>query len=322
MPKAQALRVIDRSSARRLRAEVSYGTGLEAILSFRVLNGTAPFDSFERGPDLARAQRGLPAASARASARLRTPHGDVWSCLLAMAAVEPPPHDLDSVAERFAAMPAGAFKSALADSLAEVDGENPAAESSPVERTGASELQALVVEGLRELPVQLYGGAAAAELLERNAADAQRLLADSAAIEPVIERLTRGLPYKPEPGVASVLLIPSLIHRPWTLVVDHGGRKLFCYPARLDAELAAPDLGLIAIYRALGDGTRLRILRRLAAGPASVARMSEQLGLAKSTVHEHLESLRTAGLVRLRAPAGFELVPELPDLNWMLKEFL
>jgi biotin operon repressor len=134
--------------------------------------------------------------------------------------------------------------------------------------------------------------------------------------------LTRGVLYRPEPGVGSVLLTPSLVHRPWNLVVDHGGRRLFCYPARLESELAAPDLGLVAIYRALGDGTRLRILRRLAAGPASVARMSDQLGLAKSTIHEHLESLRAAGLVHLRTSAGFELVPELPDLNWMLKEFL
>jgi hypothetical protein len=79
---------------------------------------------------------------------------------------------------------------------------------------------------------------------------------------------------------------------------------------------------LIGIYRALGDGTRLRILRRLAGGTATVGRISEELGLAKSTVHEHLLSLRTAGLVRLPASGGFELVPELPDLNWMLKEFL
>ena len=119
MPKAQALRVIDRSSARRLRAEVSYGTGLEAILCFRVLNGPAPFDGFERGPELARAQRGLPVASARASARLRTPHGDAWSCLLAMAAVEPAPHDVDSVAGRFAAMAAEDFKSSLLAALSE-----------------------------------------------------------------------------------------------------------------------------------------------------------------------------------------------------------
>lgn len=83
-----------------------------------------------------------------------------------------------------------------------------------------------------------------------------------------------------------------------------------------------PEPRLIALYRALGDGTRLRILRRLAAGAATVGRISEELGLAKSTVHEHLHSLRTAGLVRLVVNGGFALEPEIPDLNRMLKEFL
>ena len=83
-----------------------------------------------------------------------------------------------------------------------------------------------------------------------------------------------------------------------------------------------PDPRLVALYRALGDGTRLRILRRLAAGAATVGRISDELGLAKSTVHEHLLSLRTAGLVRLVVNGGFALEPEIPDLNRMLKEFL
>jgi len=324
VPRTQALQVIDRSSARRLRAKVSFGTGLEAILCLRVLNGPSPYESFERGGEIARAQaRGLPALVVGASAGLRTPHGDAWSCLLAIAAVAPPPHDLESVAGRFEAMPVHEFKAALVSALDDL-GRDEARESEvrPIARLKAADLHRLVVGALRELPESMYGGPANAGLLERNAAEAEHLLADSAAIEPAIERLTRGLTYKPEPGISSVVLVPSLVHRPWTLVVDHGRLKVFCYPARLDAELGAPDLGLVAIYRALGDGTRLRILRRLAAGPASVARMSEQLGLAKSTVHEHLESLRSAGLVRLPASGGFELVPELPDLNWMLKEFL
>ena len=84
----------------------------------------------------------------------------------------------------------------------------------------------------------------------------------------------------------------------------------------------APDPRLIALYRALGDGTRLRILRRLAAGPATVGRISTELHLAKSTVHEHLFSLRGAGLVQLVVKWGFALEPEIPDLNRMLKEFL
>ena len=83
-----------------------------------------------------------------------------------------------------------------------------------------------------------------------------------------------------------------------------------------------PDSELIGLYRALGDGTRLRILRRLAAGSASVGQIGAELQLARSTVHEHLTSLRSAGLVKSVAGEGFRLEPELPDLNVLLKEFL
>ena len=349
MARTQGLQVIDRSTVRRLDASVSYGTGLEAILCLLILNGETPFESFERGADFARAvRRGLPAAVGGAMKRLHTPRGDPWSCLLARMAAEEPPHDVAVMLDRLeniapadlkltmlgfdrlgGADSAPLYRRAAADDAVAVAAlrrlaldEGRQAEVEPLLRTAAFDLHQLVTAALKDLPAEMFGGAGAAELLERDANDVTRLLADSRDSEAVIERLTRGLMYKPEPGVVGVVLVPSLVHRPWTLVLDHGRRKIFCYPGRLDAELSAPDLGLIAIYRALGDGTRLRILRRLATGQASVAQISEQLGLAKSTVHEHLLSLREAGLVRLPASGGFELVPELPDLNWMLKEFL
>lgn len=351
MPRTQAPQVIDRSGARRVDAVLSYGTGLEAIVCLLILNGDASFDNFERGTDIARAsKRGLPQAVVRASTRLRTPHGDPWSCLLAkVAADEEGAHDMASVLERLERMPpaelkltmlgfdrtsghrdeAAIYRAVAAGDKAAVTAlrtlaveESRESEVEPLLALTATELRGLVLNALQDLPSDLYAGPGVAELLERDALEASRQLADSRGIESVVERLTRGLMYKPEPGITGVILVPSLVHRPWTLVLDHGRSKVFVYPCRLDAELTAPDLGLIAIYRALGDGTRLRILRRLASGPASVAQMSDQLGLAKSTVHEHLLSLRTAGLVRLPASGGFELVPELPDLNWMLKEFL
>jgi hypothetical protein len=350
MPKVQAPQVIDRSAARQLEAVLSYGTGLEAILCLLILNGDPPFASFEKGPDLARAvKRGLPASVVTASSRLRTPHGDPWSCLLArMASGDEPVNDIATVLRRLEETPpsdlkltmlgfertpdrrdaalyravASGDRAAVATFLKLAATEDREAEVEPVLRLTATELRRLVMAALTDLPSDLYGGPGAAEMLERDATEVRNRLVDSVGVEGVIEQLTRGLMYRPEPGITEVVLVPSLVHRPWTLVLDHARRKVFCYSCRLDAELTAPDLGLIAIYRALGDGTRLRILRRLATGQASVAQMSDQLHLAKSTVHEHLLSLRSAGLVRLRPSGGFELVPELPDLNWMLKEFL
>lgn len=52
-----------------------------------------------------------------------------------------------------------------------------------------------------------------------------------------------------------------------------------------------------ALFRSLGDPTRLAIVRRLAVGPARVVEMVEAVGLAQSTVSKHLACLRDCGLV-------------------------
>lgn len=52
-----------------------------------------------------------------------------------------------------------------------------------------------------------------------------------------------------------------------------------------------------ALFRSLGDPTRLAIVRRLAAGPARVVDLVETVGLAQSTVSKHLACLRDCGLV-------------------------
>src|SRR5215470_12520448 len=89
MPRTQAPQVIDRSAARSFETTLSYGTGLEAILCMLLFNGEPPFSSFEKGSEFARvARRGLPQAVSRASAKLRTPHGDAWSGLFAGMATE------------------------------------------------------------------------------------------------------------------------------------------------------------------------------------------------------------------------------------------
>jgi ArsR family transcriptional regulator, cadmium/lead-responsive transcriptional repressor len=52
-----------------------------------------------------------------------------------------------------------------------------------------------------------------------------------------------------------------------------------------------------ALFRSLGDPTRLALLRQLAASPARVVDLVEAVGLAQSTVSKHLACLRDCGLV-------------------------
>ncbi len=74
-----------------------------------------------------------------------------------------------------------------------------------------------------------------------------------------------------------------------------------------------------ALFRSLGDPTRLAIVRRLAVGSARVTDLVEAVGLAQSTVSKHLACLRDCGLVasdpvgraslfRLTQPALVELL--------------
>src|ERR1700676_5090266 len=52
-----------------------------------------------------------------------------------------------------------------------------------------------------------------------------------------------------------------------------------------------------ALFRSLGDPTRLAIVRRLAVGSARVTDLVGAVGLAQSTVSKHLACLRECGLV-------------------------
>jgi DNA-binding transcriptional ArsR family regulator len=60
----------------------------------------------------------------------------------------------------------------------------------------------------------------------------------------------------------------------------------------------APEDKLDAIFSALGDPTRRRILTRLASGPASITELAEPFTMTLPAVSKHLRVLERAGLLR------------------------
>jgi DNA-binding transcriptional ArsR family regulator len=54
-------------------------------------------------------------------------------------------------------------------------------------------------------------------------------------------------------------------------------------------------------WSALGDSTRLAIVRRLADGPQAVGQLAAELPVSRSAVSQHLKILKDAGLVSERA---------------------
>ena len=65
------------------------------------------------------------------------------------------------------------------------------------------------------------------------------------------------------------------------------------------------------LFAALGDATRLSLLRRLSVdGPLSITRLSEGTGVTRQAITKHLNTLGNVGLVR-HARRGREQVWEL-----------
>jgi DNA-binding transcriptional ArsR family regulator len=157
--------------------------------------------------------------------------------------------------------------------------------------------------------------------LEASALSARRL-ARQLPSDRLIVKVTHGVEYRSEPWIDSVVLVPSILSRPWVDIGEFGSTKYFIYPASPDP--AAPDVELVEVYKALGDETRLRILRLMSTGITSLTDLAEKLGLAKSTVHGHMVILRIAGLTR--SVVGGEgkgyVLNERPDLNTLLDSYL
>lgn len=162
-------------------------------------------------------------------------------------------------------------------------------------------------------------------LAERDA-EAKRELVKSVPPEQVVERLAPGIQWTPGPQIDRVVLFPAYSPRPWVYMSEYKRVKIFCYPITLDREQAAPGdpAELVRIYKALGDESRLKLLRRLQAGPISLTDAAKEVGLAKSTAHHHLAILRQAGFVLIQeGDDTYRLRPDLrPEPGALLESYL
>jgi DNA-binding transcriptional ArsR family regulator len=140
------------------------------------------------------------------------------------------------------------------------------------------------------------------EILERDydgrAADRERLSPSD-----LVETTTGGIRYLPEAGISRVILGPSYFSRPYNFLMSASDWRFFGYPvadSALDPDDAlTPPLGVIRLHRALGDETRLRILKLLASRDLYLTEIAQQLDLSKPTIKHHLALLRSAGLVTI-----------------------
>jgi DNA-binding transcriptional ArsR family regulator len=134
------------------------------------------------------------------------------------------------------------------------------------------------------------------------AAAAQRATSVRDSVKGLIEQVTNGLDYEIPLGVTRVVLVPSVVLKPLSLIDQHRETLMVFYGMAdefIDSDPEAPPSWLVKTYKALSDERRLRILRRLSEGETTLDELTDLLGLSKSTVHHHMSVLRAAGLVRV-----------------------
>lgn len=162
-----------------------------------------------------------------------------------------------------------------------------------------SEAKARLVRLLREGYAKVYAHEEerVVPLLEQSAAALARRATASGGTE-LVEQATGGFILEPGASFAGVVLAPTYFFRPYNLVTAYQGIRVFIYPIKLSpAEGVPPELP--RLYKALGDETRLRILRLLAGRDMYLQELAKALGVSHVTALHHMAMLRAAYLVQV-----------------------
>ncbi len=142
--------------------------------------------------------------------------------------------------------------------------------------------------------------------LQRREAAALEQRRQAMAIEPFIEEAMHGVQWQRPAGLRRIVFAPSYFCRPAVFYHYWHGTLTFCMPlewraqpesATVDPRL--PDEQTLQFFLALGDESRLRILRLLVSREMYLTELAERLGLTKATTKHHMVRLRAAGLVTL-----------------------
>jgi DNA-binding transcriptional ArsR family regulator len=168
-------------------------------------------------------------------------------------------------------------------------------------KLGSRRAKTELVEIVRDWQARVWAAMEAdiVPILERDA-EAKRQLARELPFERFVEVATNGVEFVSRPGIERLILLPSYVNRPWVSFAEWHGAAIMIYPVAdesVAAESDAPPLRLVRLTKALADEKRLRILRALADRPRTLMELAEQFDVPKTSMHHHMVTLRSAGLV-------------------------
>ncbi len=164
--------------------------------------------------------------------------------------------------------------------------------------TPAAQVQALAVEAVRRWYQEVFSRdeSTVSPLLAADAGAKRALLTTTPEL---LIRIATGVRYVPKPWVEAVLLVPTMVLRPWLLASDYKRMRIYCYPIADDAlegqEL--PPAPAVRMYQALANATRLRIIKSLAESPLTLDQLGRRLDAPESALRPHLAVLRAARLI-------------------------
>lgn len=343
----------DKSDA--VKIEVVASPIFDMLVSIWAVSSDEDLEGYEVGSEWFRGlQKGVGRALRKELDDLTGPAGLLWIGLFGLIGTAPKPHDVDSVLQWLSQVDPQQIRSSLLGCCTDLDrtvakeaataqGEDAARIleriENPAKRDHLRKLLAIEPEVLRDRIVsalakfrqEVFGPYEAdfGPKLARDARATKVLAKDMAPVE-LIETVTNGLVYRPEPGVRRLVLVPSVVMRPWCLIAEYDGNLILSYPAadeNLTADSQEAPPWLVKVLKALADEKRLRILHRLGQGEASLDDLTELLGVAKSTVHHHVGQLRGAGLVRVvtggSTDSRYALRPAVyPEISEILEEYV
>ncbi len=167
-----------------------------------------------------------------------------------------------------------------------------------------------------------------ARMTERDVA-ARRAEVAGMGTADAVERITGGVRFGGDPGVQRVILAPTYFGRPYNFLFGAQDWRMYAYPiadSSLDGDPDAVPGATVRLFKALGDDSRLRILRLLSSGDLYLTEIAERMGLSKPTVSHHMILLRAAGLVTVTETGGLtyytlrrdRLAEATPDLQRLL----
>ena len=351
----QQPRIVDVTRpGQELVVEVEVAEASELLLSIATLNATEDLDTLELGADrIAELRAGTPPDLLAAAEGILP--GKAASLLLGLVYLAPRPRSATAFLDVVAAIePVELRLHALGyhmrgHHLAETDTIRRAAEGDRVARSELleafsdytdkcseyervldlepEESKKALLELLSAWYEQVFAKIAPdfVSLADRDAAAKRELIRDVPP-EQVVERVAPGIQWTPGPDVDRVVLFPAYSPRPWVYMSEYKRVKIFCPPITADRRKTpgGDPADLVRIYKALGDESRLKLLKRLQDGPISLTDAAQEVGLAKSTTHHHLAILRQAGFVLIQeGDDTYKLRPDLrPEPGALLQQYL